>query len=761
MKIFSTLALSLLCCAATVLAQTPVFYPSNYQKVLGKSGTDTLENAFTGGMNHPIFGNVDLNMDGRQDLVILDRTTIAIGTVLPFLSVRRGNEYRFVYAPQYAHLFPLVKGWGIFADYNFDGKNDLFLYSEPFGVTGSVTAFENVGTDSVRFEMRRKQLGKYSKSSSGFDRISVNMSEIPTFSDMDGDGDLDMIVFNYFSSSAMDYFKNISKDSSWNLDSLKFAYVDQCWGRIGETGTPGELQYFDCSQYLTYHPRSERMHSGSAITAIDIDGDGDKELLIGDTEYPYLLLAVNDRKGTSKIWDTIGSYKPSFPNANPVKVKDCPLASLVDVNADGKTDLLASPMIEMDADRKNISWYYQNIAAGSAPNFEFKDSSFLEKTMLDQGENSVPCFLDYDGDGLTDLLLAVLSQNGHGTDQVYYYRNTGSATRPVFKLASNDFLGLGTSLFNNLTLTLGDLNNDGKKDLVMGSGTGEIYYLLNQSSGGGFQFPSSGSYLDEDISGSPTRLDVGNNSYPAMGDINGDGKEDLLIGRSSGKISYFENVTTGSTPLFKKVTDDFGSITVLKEAAPCLGLIDSDDSLDLLVGSYDQPVRFYRNISASGITSGSVTNLFYNFDKTKIGTVTTQRCVPALAHLDQDNAIDIALGTSRGGLLIYTSVNNNYTLPEAGLVDPKKPEQLKIGVYPNPTRGRVVVSLEDIAHSQKAVLTLTDMLGRPVSQAEFTAARGDSRTEMEVAGFAAGVYTLRITLPGEGRFATRQLIITR
>lgn len=753
-------------CAHAVQAQSPVFYPSNYPKILGKSTTDTLPNAFTGGITHPIFGNVDINMDGRQDLVILNREISTEGAVLPFLSVRKGNAYVYVYAPQYTHLFPPVKEWGVFGDFNFDGKTDLFLYGTPFGAPGSITAFKNVGSgDSVRFEMHRKEIMKYSRSSTPFSKISANSAEIPTFSDIDGDGDLDMLSFDAFSSSDIHYYKNVSKDSMWSLDSLKFALVDQCWGRMREAGEQdpgGLLLNINCLQHLAI--RDERMHSGSTIAAIDMDDDGDKDLLIGDATYPYMTYAKNDRlpvSGSPKKWDTVGSFTRQFPANNPIRIQSNPMASLVDVNADGKVDILASPM-DIGTARKDIVWHYENTGSSTKPIFTFRDSAFLEKTMLDEGDFSAPCFLDYNNDGKTDMLLAVSSEeNDTHTEQVYYYRNAGPAGKPAFILENKDFLGLKSSLLFSMVPAVGDMNNDGKADLVIGNTNGKLYYFPNQSTSGGFQFPATGTYLQEDENGSTIFIDVLDNSIPAIGDLDGDGKADLLIGSKSGNIVHYRNISTGSTPLFKKVTDNYGSISIGTEAAPCLGFIDGDDTLDLLVGSLKQPVRFYKNVNATGAPHAADSNLFSNFSNTSTGSLALYRSTPALAHLDQDSSLDVALGNSRGGLLVYTTKNNTYTLPTAGFVEAKKPEQLRINLYPNPTDGRLTVSLEDIAAAQPVTVSVTDMLGREVLQSSYSVPTGDSKKAFDMTGFSPGVYTVRITLPRDGKFATRQLMISR
>jgi len=87
------------------------FYPSDYARFLS-ANNDTLYNAFTGGMANPMFSNIDLNNDGRQDLFVFDRRD---GKVLTFMSVKTRDSVRMQYVPQFEKAFPKMLNWAVLA----------------------------------------------------------------------------------------------------------------------------------------------------------------------------------------------------------------------------------------------------------------------------------------------------------------------------------------------------------------------------------------------------------------------------------------------------------------------------------------------------------------------------------------------------------------------------------------------------------------------------------------------------------------------
>src|ERR1035437_2758241 len=76
-----------------------------------------------GGLNNCQFGSIDLDMDGKKDLVIFDRHGYKI---LPFLNKGGVGEIKYEYAPQYASAFPKMEHWFQLVDYDGDGKEDIF-----------------------------------------------------------------------------------------------------------------------------------------------------------------------------------------------------------------------------------------------------------------------------------------------------------------------------------------------------------------------------------------------------------------------------------------------------------------------------------------------------------------------------------------------------------------------------------------------------------------------------------------------------------
>src|SRR5688572_23802426 len=66
-------------------------------------GTDTLKNAWAGGLNAPVFSKLDLNGDNVEDLFVFDRNTRKIST---FLAVNKAGTWQWKYAPDYENIFP-------------------------------------------------------------------------------------------------------------------------------------------------------------------------------------------------------------------------------------------------------------------------------------------------------------------------------------------------------------------------------------------------------------------------------------------------------------------------------------------------------------------------------------------------------------------------------------------------------------------------------------------------------------------------------
>ena len=119
---------------------------------------------------------------------------------------------------------------------------------------------------------------------------------------------------------------------------------------------------------------------------------------------------------------------------------------------------------------------------------------------------------DVDGDGMADLV-------GFGQDGVYIALSTGSGFGTISQWTTSFDLSHGWTV-SQYVRTVGDVNNNGKADLV-GFGLDGVYISL--PFGSGFSLPSRRT-TSFDLSHGWTVSDY----VRTVGDVNGDGKADLV-----------------------------------------------------------------------------------------------------------------------------------------------------------------------------------------------------------------------------------------
>ncbi len=670
-----------------------------------------LENAWAGGLNAPQVSSADFNRDGIEDLYIFDRE----GNVqLIFIAIKEGGKIRYRYNPAFSADMPALENWVLLRDYNGDGIQDIFAFSDQIGVDGLCVYTGFYQGDSLRFRRFAHRgpfnLASFPLQGSILTPIYITRADYPAVDDVDCDGDLDILTFN-LSGGYCEWYKNQSMERGFGKDSLQFTLDDKCWGGFYESGLSEKLDLAPAAGACFRNSFSDLSlnyrHAGSTLLTLDMDGDGDRELLLGDVSFNNMTLLTNG--GSCKqAW--MNKQENYFPTGDtPVNLTIFPVAFHVDIDQDGKKDIAVAPNARQGAENRDVLWFYRNEGSVDKPRFGLQQRDFLVNQMIDLGSGANPAFADINGDGLMDLVVGNQSlfqaENDKDT-RMFLFLNTGTSTQPHFTLSDEDWLQF--SRFSSVALgfspAFGDLDQDGDLDLFVGEEAGRLFYLQNQAGPGkamAFSNPVF-PYLN---------IDVGLASIPSLADVDGDGLTDLLVGERTGNVNFFRNSGTKGSPSFATNPAQspnlqfFGGIDT-RQAGYVSGMsapafFYQGDSMIIVSGSEELGIQIFS--APKGNLSGEFSRRATSLSGKTIGFNTR----PALADLDGDGLLEMAIGNNRGGLHLYRT---SFKASGATATRQALAEMGEMQVFPNPASTSFQLSLPEEIRSGD--LQLIDIQGR-------------------------------------------------
>jgi len=686
---------------------------------------ETLELAFVGGLNQPQFSNIDLNNDGDLDLIVFDRSG---KRNLTFLASKLKGTLEYRYEPKYEEFLPKVEQFLISRDFNNNGKMDLWFYEGDYVHIYQNTTEAGATYPSFSKISELKGLDKVQPVVfNPFKRLTPLNNSLPGIEDLDGDGDIDFVGMLNFVGSNMQLLDNTTADSNKSAEDITFSILDKCYGGVAED----DDVYLNapCDFYEAY--KRKKHFASKTLLFFDNDNDGDMDLFLGNSERletPIYFLE-NGKADLNYYKDTfIVMNRNFFSSQVTADLPTAPGMFSVDINLDGELDLVISAN---EADKssypiheKDNVFYFLNKGTTSAPVFDYQQKDFLVGDMIDFGSRTAPAFGDLDGDGDLDMLVATNGDhydNGDTADVIARYENVGTASNPIFQLRDENFLDIRSESYQGLVPALEDLDSDGDLDLFLGNATGSIYYYLNSGSKSVADFM----FQTNEFAGIKANF----NSAPYFYDLDEDGLVDLLLGSSEGTVRYYKNKGTASIPSLELEDDSLGGIlvnetfiqTVLDEdfnpvevtvvayegfSVPTILKWDNGVT-SIAVGGDEGIVRLYdiaKDLQADfpenkDYMQTEITKTNYNQDW---GT----RVYPAGADLNGDGVSDIVLGNTRGGLNFIEGIPG--VKKDIGSV--RQFNRQSFNVYPNPTRGSLVIFVNSTKEFTYELFSLTGQL---------------------------------------------------
>jgi hypothetical protein len=702
----------------------------------------------TGGWNSPQFQSLDINQDGRSDMLVFDRYDSHLETWI------RNKDGQLVWDMRYASYFPPGFYFYKLADLNSDSQLDIFTLSESGDLFIYLNKTQEI--DSVpHFEMR---LNTYGEPGPQFYRnqydstffilhnvLSFSNTDMPDIVDIDGDGDLDIVKYDPWNLTYTE-FRDVRAEKNWSSDTFEFQVMDVCFGYFNE-GFDNSVLLGECPYQNKLTPRHA---GGSSCFLYDKDGDGDMEMVISNIGFKRFTYLENGRIDFGNYYDTMIAVDTLFPFKTGEDFHEYifPAGYLADADGDGVRDLLIAPNGSADVKETQQVSFYKGALQGKETTWSLQTHDFLASERLDLGARSAPCSIDADGDGDWDVVVASngdFSKTQGQADRLYLFENLG-APDYALKLVDTDYLNLSDSSWSEMIPCTGDLDNDGDRDMLIGLGNGQVHWLKNDAPVG--QSPDF-VYSGLPLGAYPTGFEAVN-AAPCMHDFSGDGKTDILVGYYNGQISAFEQ---GNAESFTRVSQSAWGIRanewkVDREpagylsygyAVPRVADLNLDGQEELILGTA-QGLIFRYSIEGHAITDSLLPNNQWLYETAFGGDSAVPnfgfRVVCETVDLDADSIPELIIGNGRGGFALAKS-NQGRQISSTQLLS--KP--LDVRVFPNPHSGVFHVERQDALG--RLSLEVVDYTGRRVWTGNM--ASGERSLLIQMKNVKAGAYYLKAT----------------
>ncbi len=561
----------------------------------------------------------DYDNDGDLDLL---RGGGAILSNSDFLEILRndGNDiFTKAWEDPTIDATVVALSWG---DVDRDGWLDIAVGMQDYAISMQDLSIQVTGVANRVY----RNLGSQAINGDAFTLTWQSGDVYPTFAvrwgDADGDGDLDLAVGD---KDAIRLYRNrqgtLDLNASWTSPTSENTTMDLAWGDVDGDGLL-DLAAARQGRNLVFSNRTMVLSADSlsitgndkarSVAWGDVDGDGDLDLALGGERFVRVYANQGGVLSQNPIWrarEALNNYSLAWGDVDGDGDHDLITGNngpdLLFRNNQGRLDETPTWTSSLSAVTRSLAWGDVDgdgdldlaVTQADLINNEFvarPNAIFLnQQGTLDSSpvwtspsHVDIPLALavvwgDVDGDGDLDLVFANRGQS-------HLYLNRGK--RDGGNGTTLQMVQVWSSAPNECSsgLALGDIDNDGDLDLVLGGCT-TTPHRLYENVGGTFSDQANWSSTAQS-----------NALAIALGDYDDDGDLDLAVARGgqqaiSGNLVGFANEIYRNEGGQLATTPTWTSTDVSMSMAAAWGDVDGDGDLDLAVANFGKPSQLYLN----------------------------------------------------------------------------------------------------------------------------------------------------------------------
>ncbi len=501
----------------------------------------------------------DLNGDGLLDVAIPNESA---NTVSVLLNQTVTGATTLSFAEQQTFITGSSPRSVAIRDFNLDGRPDLVIGNRGSNTVSVLLNQTLPGATTARFASQQTF-------------ATGNTPSSVAATDFNGDGIVDLVVANDFGSSlsvllnttpAISVNTNFAGEQTFATETLPRSITLGDFNNDGRADLlianrhsntisvllnqtiPGATPAFGAQQ--TFATQS----LPTATAAADVNGDGRVDAIVANQGSDTLSVLLNQTLPGASLSNFATQATFSVASGSPRSL------AAVDVNGDGRPDLVSTNEV---SDTLSVMLNVITPGATSAVN------GFNTVNFNTGSSPRAVTIADVNGDGLPDIVVANTLSN---TVSVLRNQTSPGASTPSFAGQQTFATGI-----QPLATAVGDVNRDGQLDIVVANNiSNTVSVLLNQTTVGSVTFNFS----------SQATFPTGTNPFAVtLGDVNGDGRPDLLVANSGADtVSLLLNQTSpgASTP-------SFGSQQLLSvgtgPGSVSTGDVNGDGRADVLVAN--------------------------------------------------------------------------------------------------------------------------------------------------------------------------------